>query len=332
MNAEKPIMAREEKPASAAPVQQKEPKEAKREEKREEKKVEQKEDKKEQKEEKKKRQPRKPRFKPSQFDHDLLHLIREGTGAPDELLLRLGVARSELMNELNVLKTEQLVAEDSGIFGLTIKGYNFYTGKGAKKVSLKKTFTGEVKLQKHSFVPRKPTVVESEGQKHVKDFLSTTEVVDLGGKLGKMDLEEIMKRYGPSQEQRERFLRHKANEVPQSTRMPHTIIQEPTKVRAQSQSAQTFQQPQAAHSNESNGHNGNGNEVCDLCKSPFKLAVSDSALSKYGHCFCGAAYHKECYDSLLNENAQCIRCGKKLLLIIDKRSRDVINEIKDAFE
>ncbi|MFH0713476.1 MAG: hypothetical protein V1722_02745 [Candidatus Micrarchaeota archaeon] len=325
MNAEKPIMAREEKPAAATSVQ-KEAKEAKREDKKEDRK----EEKKEQKEEKKKRQPRKLAFKQTQFDRDLLHLIREGTGNPDDLLLQLGVARSELMTQLNVLKTEQLVAEDSGVFGLTIKGYNFYAGKGAKKVSLKKTFTGEVKLQKHPFVARKPTVVESEGQKHVKDFLSTTEVVDLGGKLGKMDLEEIMKRYGPSPEQRQRFLQHKATGEPLrvQVRMPHTIIQEPVKTRvASSQSVP----PQPLHQNESNGSNGNG-EACDLCKSQFKLAVSDSALSKYGHCFCGAAYHKECYDSLLDGNAQCIRCGKKLLLIIDKRSRDVINEIKDAFE
>lgn len=266
----------------------------------------------EKKEEKKKR-GRKPIFKPTQFDLDLLHLLREGGGNVDELVNELGVAKNELVNRLQVLKTENLATEENDAYKLTVNGYNFYTSKGSKKVSLKKAFTGEVKLHKHRDrkAEKKEEPVDAQKQKHVDEWLSATEVVDLGGKLGKMDLEEIIKRYGPTAEQREKFIERKVGEVVQ-TRAPSTALAEPT-------AAKKFMRIDS-------------NEVCDLCKSSFKFAVSDPQLAKYGHCFCGAAYHKECYDSLLADSAQCIRCGKKLFLIIDKQSREVINKIKDVFE
>jgi len=267
----------------------------------------------------KKKRGRKPVFKPTQFDLDLIHLIREGTASPDELLWSLGIARSELVQRLELLKEENLVAEEKDAsgskFGLTVNGYNFYASKGAKKVSLKKSFTGEVKLQKHKKSERHEDANALQSQKHVNDFLATTEVVDLGGKLGKMDLEEIMKRYGPSSEQRDKFLRQKANEVGG---------QVPVQQQAKTQLPPQNQQPPSALREST--------ELCDLCKSDFKLSMNNPELAKYGHCFCGAAYHKDCYDSLLSDGAKCIRCGKKLFLIVDKQSREAIGGLRDAFE
>ena len=258
-----------------------------------------------------KKRGRKLIFKPTQFDSDLMHLLREGTGVVEDISAHLGVSKTELLQRLELLKAENLATEENGVFHLTVNGYNFYTAKGIKKVSLKKAFTGEVKLHKHHKVEKRDAVsVDPEKQKHVADWLSSTEVVDLGGKLGKMDLEEIIKRYGPSQEQKERFIERKVEEVVQiKPRAPSAALTEPTATKK-----------------------SNDGEVCDLCKSHFKLAISDPQLAKYGHCFCGAAYHKECYDTLLADSAQCVRCGKKLFLIIDKQSREVINKIKDVFE
>ena len=267
----------------------------------------------------KKKRGRKPAFKPTQFDLDLLHLIREGTVSPDDLLFQLGVARSELMNQLAILQAERLVAGENGVYGLTVNGYNFYTSKGLKKVSLKRSFTGEVRLQKHKRVEKHEDPAVAPSQKHVNDFLSSTEVVDLGGKLGRMDLEEIIRRYGPSQEQRDKFIQQKVAEVVQ----PQTVVQ--------AQKPEVKKAP-AAPSTSLSQRPETGADVCDLCKSDFKLAVSNPELAKYGHCFCGAAYHKECYDSLLADSSHCIRCGKKLFLIIDKQSRDAIKGIRDVFE
>ncbi|MDP3741713.1 MAG: hypothetical protein Q8R15_00185 [Candidatus Micrarchaeota archaeon] len=267
-----------------------------------------------------KKRGRKPIFKPTQFDSDLMHLLREGTGVVEEITAHLGVSKTELLKRLELLKAENLATEENSVFHLTVNGYNFYAAKGIKKVSLKKTFTGEVKLHKHHKVEKRDAVpIDPEKQKHVADWLSSTEVVDLGGKLGKMDLEEIIKRYGPSQEQKERFIERKVEEVVQ-------IKQQPKTTGVSTPSSRQSRNSGSDHSN------SNDSEVCDLCKSPFKLAISDPQLAKYGHCFCGAAYHKECYDTLLADSAQCVRCGKKLFLIIDKQSREVINKIKDVFE
>ena len=272
----------------------------------------------------KKKRGRKPVFKPTQFDLDLLHLLREGTGNSVDLIGHLGVAESELVERIRLLKAENLVTEENGNFHLTVNGYNFYTTKWIKKVSLKKSFTGEVKFQKHRRQERREEAIAAPSQKHVNDFLSSTEVVDLGGKLGRMDLEEIIRRYGPTAEQRDRFIEQKVGEVTQKPQMS-VQPQRPVQVERQPQvsSRSVEQQPRASESPV---------DVCDLCKSDFKLSMANADLAKYGHCFCGAAYHKECYDSLLGDSAKCIRCGKKLFLIIDKQSRDAMSKLKDAFE
>ncbi|MCX6767675.1 MAG: hypothetical protein NTY90_03030 [Candidatus Micrarchaeota archaeon] len=73
-------------------------------------------------------------------------------------------------------------------------------------------------------------------------------------------------------------------------------------------------------------------EKCDLCKAPFRLSLRKDNHPKYGHCFCGAAYHKDCYESLLDRNGKCLRCGKKLVLMLDKQSEDAVKAVKKLFE
>jgi len=273
----------------------------------------------------KRKRGRPPSFKPTQFDFDLMHLLREGVNSADLILEQLGIAKSELFLRVDLLKNENLVKEENGEIKLTVNGYNFYSTKGMKKVSLKKAITGDVKLQKHKFTKPKELPSDAAGQKHVNDWLTGTEVVDLGGKLGKMDLQEIVARYGPSTEQKERFLQRKAMEAVQ----PKQELQPQPKMK---NSAQQAQPQQLQPSRQQIPPAINSDESCDLCKSNFAMSVSNPALSKYGHCFCGAAYHKECYDSLLTDSSYCIRCGKKLLLIIDKQSRETIKGLRDVFE
>ncbi len=73
-----------------------------------------------------------------------------------------------------------------------------------------------------------------------------------------------------------------------------------------------------------------GGEACELCKTNFKLAVAGGN-PKYGHCFCGAAYHKDCYESLADNGGKCVRCGKKLKLELSKQSEEAVKEIKELF-
>jgi len=73
-----------------------------------------------------------------------------------------------------------------------------------------------------------------------------------------------------------------------------------------------------------------GSEACELCKTKFKLAVAGGN-PKYGHCFCGAAYHKDCYETLVDNGGKCVRCGKKLKLELSKQSEEAVKEIKEVF-
>ncbi len=246
-----------------------------------------------------KKRGRKPGFKATRFDLDLLYLLREGANTLEALVQSLSVAQSELLMRLSLLTQAGLIVLENNEYRLSIKGYNYYVSKTRAYPRLKKAITEETAPVKRKEEKKHEAPIP--GQKTVSNWLLSTEVVDLGGKLGKMDLQEIMKRYGPTEDQKAQFLQRKAVQTLAPTRP---------------------QQPKTEVSPDS----------CELCKSSFKLSVSEPELTKYGHCFCGAAYHKDCYNSLLNEGTQCIRCGKKLLLIIDKQSREVINKIKDVFE
>jgi hypothetical protein len=70
-----------------------------------------------------------------------------------------------------------------------------------------------------------------------------------------------------------------------------------------------------------------------LCKTGFSASVRPSeSHPKYGHCFCGAAYHKDCYDAILEGEKRCLDCGRKLVLAVDLKSQEAIGALKDAFE
>ena len=68
---------------------------------------------------------------------------------------------------------------------------------------------------------------------------------------------------------------------------------------------------------------------CELCCAPFKIGGT-AGHPKYGHCFCGAAYHKDCFETLAQDDGRgsegggkCVRCGKKLKIAMDARSEAI---------
>lgn len=86
-------------------------------------------------------------------------------------------------------------------------------------------------------------------------------------------------------------------------------------------------------SKQSEGKSQGADEHCELCRAPFLLSMGKDANPKYGHCFCGAPYHKDCYDSLLEgSGTRCVRCGKRLSLILDKVSEEAVKELKKLFD
>jgi len=72
--------------------------------------------------------------------------------------------------------------------------------------------------------------------------------------------------------------------------------------------------------------------VCELCQAPFHLSVNAPENNpKYGYCFCGASYHRDCYEHLINSQNSCVRCGKKLQIRMDKASEDAVKAVKKMF-
>ncbi|MEW5955376.1 MAG: hypothetical protein AB1626_02445 [Candidatus Micrarchaeota archaeon] len=75
------------------------------------------------------------------------------------------------------------------------------------------------------------------------------------------------------------------------------------------------------------------NEVCELCKADFKLSLNPQENNPiYGHCFCGAAYHQDCYESLAQNSGRCARCGRNIELKLDQRSQSALKQIKNLFD
>ncbi len=71
-------------------------------------------------------------------------------------------------------------------------------------------------------------------------------------------------------------------------------------------------------------------DCCELCKAAFKVGGKDNA-PKFAHCVCGVAYHKDCYESLVEEGGKCISCGKKLSTVLDKSGEDAVKGIKTMY-
>lgn len=73
-------------------------------------------------------------------------------------------------------------------------------------------------------------------------------------------------------------------------------------------------------------------DVCELCRAEFKVSVKNPQTGKFAHCVCGVAYHKDCYESLVEGSGRCARCGRKLASLLDQKSEESLKDIKDAFE
>lgn len=72
--------------------------------------------------------------------------------------------------------------------------------------------------------------------------------------------------------------------------------------------------------------------MCELCRGEFKVSLKEPKLAKFAHCVCGAAYHEDCYQSLIEGGAGCARCGRKLSTVLDRGSQEALKFVKDAFD
>ncbi len=289
----------------------------------------------------------------SRFDYDLLRCIAKGTSNQLELLNTLLVDPSEFAARVKNLANKKLIvrdAVDANVLRLGIKGYNYLQEAEEKKLKKNARQSTNATIQNPALEtqgsnPETPspapnvaenTLTQKQEAGNANDATSipapSTTLTpesprsameekpiaspEIGAPLGE-DLSEIIKKYGPNANQTQNTRAVRQQPVA-SQRMPmRPQLSRP----ALPQTPQQFAQP--AHSAEEN---------CDLCKAGFKNSVSAvENFPKYGHCFCGAAYHKDCFEGIIEGDGKCVRCGKRLRLSLDRKSEDAVKGIKNAF-
>ncbi len=268
----------------------------------------------------------KKKFKLATFDKEVLKLVYDGVSKDAALQERTRVDEAQFKERILDLIEEGLLVRGADLqLRLGIEGYNTFIEKIKPKDKPQPNAELKQKIEPqdektHSHTPHiKPAEILPAGQEKI------TELVDIEGKVGRMDLEDIIKKYGPTPDQKNQFMQKL---TPTTTQSPVQKNNTPTR-QIQELPAQAAAKTQITPKVQTES---NSTDVCELCKAPFVLKVGDETQSKYGHCFCGAAYHKDCYDTILDDSRLCIRCGKKLMLLLDKNSRDTLNELRDAFE
>ncbi|MFH1056298.1 MAG: hypothetical protein V1717_00660 [Candidatus Micrarchaeota archaeon] len=242
-----------------------------------------------------------PRFKLTRFDRDLAELVKNGVSDVPTILQKMAVDPEDFNKRVGRLVRKGYFVFDSqtrSLLTLGWQGYNLFAP--AKQNAAEKRKDVEEKAKEEA--PRgaeKERVFESPLQPPVQILPAPQSAEDLA-----------------------ELLRKGAAQNPQKSslfveRQQQKTSQAPAKEeRADTGKALILE----------------GKEACELCKAKFKLNVKNTDQAKYGHCFCGAGFHKDCYESLLQNGGACVRCGRKLKLMFDRKAEEAVRGIKDAFE
>ncbi|MFH0922487.1 MAG: hypothetical protein V1811_00335 [Candidatus Micrarchaeota archaeon] len=249
----------------------------------------------------KKKKPARKTARLTKFDKDLMQALAGGVNDPAALRERMGVAFSEFDDRLNMLVKKKLVMIEAGLIQLTIEGYNKLPKKREKKTTPARSLEISDTLTPSCAAPS--AIIEPISLTAPAVTPEAQEEEQLPEPKSTLDLAELLKKGAPKDQS---FFVKRQQEKQERSRAQGT----------------TQRTPQ---------NNGNGDEKCELCKAGFKMAVKGGN-PKYGHCFCGAAYHKDCYESIVSSNGRCARCGKRMDLILDKQSEESLKRIRNLFD
>ena len=247
-------------------------------------------------------------FKLTRFDKDLAALVKNGITDVPTILQKTSVDPEDFTSRLNVLVKKGFFVFDAATrstLHLGWRGYNLFAPKLKAK--------GEQKpAEEKPLIEQKPLQQNPEREKQMFKPPETSAVQILPAPQTTADLADLLERGSP-----------KNGVTPKNSFFVD---------RQQKRVSEKQQEQEQKPSDTGKALILEGAEVCELCKAKFKLNVKNSEQSKYGHCFCGAAFHKDCYESLSENGGQCVRCGRKLKLMFGKKAEDAVKGIKDAFE
>ncbi len=247
----------------------------------------------------------------SAFDEDLMRLISQGTHGQFELLHTLLVDPSEFASRVKFLSNKKFIvrdAMDANVLRLGIKGYNYLKEADGKRQKTSAKSTPALPIQ--PMQPKSEAYAPEAGENPKP---SETPFNERRFPAEFSDLSDLVKKYGPNSAQKNSAL---PKQVPQAQPFENPATLEPVSTKLRSPSTGTTEE-----------------DSCELCKAAFKISANPSEHNpKHGHCFCGAAYHKDCFEALIEGDAKCVRCGRRLRAALDLKSEDAIRKIKSAFD
>ncbi len=301
-----------------------------------------------------KRLEKKPaKFRLSRFDHDLLELIAAGKTSSQELLNTMLVAPAEFEARVRQLvRRDFLVREktDPNVLRLGIDGYNFLREKDEKRKQAaapqppsqqpSQPQTGSAPAFGGNSLPAAQSRVALELQQQEKERkMLPSEIVESRASLPPlskepkeeaMDLDEMFRkgRPHPKQTRPQKRQEQQAHNIPAVPAQP-SCPQHPAQQSSPPQAVSASPADAVVASLEKETQSG----ACELCKSGFKLSLDPAENNpKYAHCFCGAAYHKDCYESIADGDGKCIACGRRMKFRLDRQAEDAVKKIRNLFD
>ncbi|MBU1197634.1 hypothetical protein KJ765_03920 [Candidatus Micrarchaeota archaeon] len=275
----------------------------------------------------KKKKTSKPKLQ--KFDVVLLQLLKEGVSSLEELQRIFNVHEREFLKRLQTLMRRKLIVMDEEKKGLklSIAGVNAYQPrwKEAADAWLERkamAWVPDVEEETTSIpVEETPPKLEPEKTNEIIEFPEEPPKE----KKTELDLTELMEKYGPNEAQRIRnskqspFLERHVKKRAEKNERPRIELKRPEPVVQQT----VFSQKNIRMDHEKR-------ESCELCKGTFVTSVNSAKnRPKYGHCFCGAAYHKDCFEAIVQGDKHCINCGRKLALALDMKAEEAVKDLED---
>lgn len=268
------------------------------------------------------------------FDYDLMEFVRKGDNTSDRLLLLTGVDPLQFAQRADFLCSKGYLCRDSAnpsVFRLGINGYEEIAKRRDKeeKRARKSEPAGESIIMNRPQAdsgPAKQVSVRHDASAQPADSILRNPLVftSTGGSGQKrldagdeVDLFDLLRRGSPKN--------GNGSQIPQvarATQARHIPFEEQVRELGGKDSV-----VQLIEKTTQSG-------ACELCRAPFKLSANPAENNpKYGNCFCGASYHKDCYESLAHSSdGACVRCGKKLRVQMDRASEDAVKAIKKLFD
>ena len=248
---------------------------------------------------------RKKTLKVSRFDKDVARLIQDGVLRIEDLTIRLGVDPLAAQSRLALLVEKKLLVfdADSGAYRLGVEGYNKFAPRMKAVKTAKPAIPGKIVSEKEVPPMSVPNVQVFAPEK----TLSTLPVAEKA-----LDVLAVLDASRKALDEK-------------------SLIRKPAPVERIDLGA-LLEKGRGNSSLAGGRPSFKAGELCELCRAPFKISVREPKLAKFAHCVCGSAYHQDCYQSLVDGGAGCVRCGRKLSAVLDRTSQEALKFVKDAFE